>query len=185
MKSILIAAFLLAVTANANVLAGTEGKLLENRSDEALLGRWLPRLNDSSRNIREEAAKTISKIIIRNAAYRDELIPVIIEHCKTEESWPVVVNGVFATLYNFAPADPNSREQFLDLYIYLAKKSAYGVGDSAYRNIWRSIEKGYIGTDYKRLPHVLRLAKIGTDATNQEIRYYSVKILDWYADISN
>ncbi|NCC86036.1 MAG: hypothetical protein EOM03_18345 [Clostridia bacterium] len=126
----------------------------------------------------------ISKIVIKNKESRKELIPIIIAHCRTEESWPVIVNGVFSTLFEFAPADPESREEFIDLYIYLARKNAYVTGESGFRNIWTCIEKGYVNTKYARLPEILELAEASKDSKNSDIRYYSVKILDWNEDSS-
>ncbi|NCC86105.1 MAG: hypothetical protein EOM03_18690 [Clostridia bacterium] len=50
-----IFALILSVTTSA--LASDQGSAL---SDDALLNRWLPRLKDSSSEIREEAAKTMA-----------------------------------------------------------------------------------------------------------------------------
>lgn len=167
----------------------------QNKSDvprnpnvDATLSRWLPRLTDPSREVREEAGKKISEIAVNNPTYRDQLIPLLIAHCWTEQSWPVVTNGILYTLKDL-PSDPKWREQFLDLYISLADKNDSVTGSTGYREIWRAIEKGFVDNRHHRFQKILSLANKGKDAKYphdnnvDDLRLYSMKILDWYADL--
>lgn len=159
-----------------------------NPNDDAVLSRWLPRLKDPSREVREEAGKKISEIAVNNPAYRNQLIPTLMAHCKKEESWPVVTNGILYPLGDLSE-DPQWREKFLDLYIFLAEKNNYGTGDNGYRGIWESIEKGFVDTNHPQFQKILTLANKGKDAKYppdnnvNDLRLYSMKILDWYNDL--
>jgi hypothetical protein len=157
------------------------------------ISKWLPRLTDDSSSVREEAAEVLSEIASSQSELRDSLVPLLLKHCMTETSWPVICNSILFNLSSIPEREPQWLESFLDAYIELAKTSNDFVfcGDTVRENalsyIWDLIEAKLVGIDHPKIGRISavvesRLSRTGDKAATGREKLYLLKIQDWIED---
>jgi hypothetical protein len=175
----------------------TNSESVQDSLNKAVLNkkitRWLPRLTDDSSDVREEAAEILSKIALSQPELRDSLVPLLLRHCLTETSWPVICNSILFNLSSIPERDSQWLEIFLDTYIELAKTSDNFVfcGDvvreHALSNIWDLIEEKMVGIDHPKMKNIAlvvesRLSREGGKVATGGEKKYLLKIQDWIED---
>lgn len=151
-------------------------------SEEKIVSRWFPRLNDPSNDVKEEAAKNLAKVATAKPEYREKILPPLLKLCFEVKCWPLVCNGILYPTSDIPKQDSRWLDEFLDVYIYLAKKGEYVTGESGYLYIWNLIEKGFVDESHKRFSEILNMAEKDEKNREGDERKYIFSILDWYAD---
>lgn len=153
--------------------------------------KWLPRLEDSSSGVREEAANILAKIAVSEPSLRDTLLPLLLKRCRQEDSWPVICNSI---LFNIAPIpkkSPEWIEPFISTYVELARMQdvffgAYVVREHALGYIWELIKARKIKREHPRIKDILEIVSDGLSRTEDEPsgdeRLYMMRIQDWHED---
>ena len=107
--------------------------------NERIMSRWLPRLHDSSPDVQEEAAQKLSQLAMgepeRQAGI---LLPLLFDLARKTKSWVIACNGIMNPTEEIPKTDDRWFDEFVDLYIDLAKKNAYVTSEDAYRYVARN-----------------------------------------------
>jgi hypothetical protein len=151
-------------------------------SQEKIVSRWFPRLNDPSNDVKKEAAEKLADVAKAKPELREKILPPLLKLCIEVESWPLVCNGILYPTSDIPKQDPLWLDAFLDVYICLAKKEEYVTGESAYGYIWELIEEGIVDDSHERFSEILSMAEEDEKRKQGDERKYIFSILDWYAD---
>lgn len=148
--------------------------------------KWLPRLEDESSTVREEAGRILSLLALENPELRDSLIPVLIKKVASEDDWPVVCNGILFHLSEIPSEDPAWVSSLVPLYLDLVKRppdifGQFTVRDHAARYLWEMIESGLFKLDHPDMPKTISLARSMLEQGGGE-RLSFMKIIDWYEE---
>lgn len=151
-------------------------------SEENIISRWFPRLNDPSNDVKQEAAKKLAEVATAKPEYREKILPPLLKLCLEVKDWPLVCNGILSPTSDIPKQDSRWLDAFLYVYICLAKKGEYVTGESGYRYIWNLIKEGFIDESHKRFSEILTMAEEDEKNKEGDERKYIFSILDWYAD---
>ena len=160
----------------------TTGKQSSSTSTTNKIERWLPRLKDSSSEVRSDAAKELSKIAMENPAEQKRLVDALLFHARTETSWPVVSNNILYPLKGLLKGNREWTESFLDLYLYLANKGDHVTSETSYKYLFELVEENIVSPSHPRFPEIELLMNRGLDSKDEDIRHVSVKFSDWLTD---
>jgi hypothetical protein len=146
--------------------------------DDKVVSRWLPRLSDHSSEVREKAAENLAQVAIRNTKNRNSLVPLLLDHARTEEDFSVVCDSILYPLSALPRRNRQWTDALLDVYVHLARKADYVTGSHAYGYIWELIEIGLVGKQDPKFPVIMQLAKHGENSSDSDIRAHSLTILE-------
>jgi hypothetical protein len=163
-------------------LGTTQASALDDK-DEKLLARWLPRLTDHSSDVREQAAKHLATLAVRNPGYRGRLVPLLLDFAVEEAYWNVVLNGLFfsGNLPSIPKIDAGWIDAFVDAYLEIG-----AVPNSKQHGAWRELQKlvqeGHLKQQDKRFRQVVTTAAGVLNGASNDSRAHIFAILDWAED---
>jgi len=149
-----------------------------NPNNQVIFQRWLPRLNDRSIDLREEAVSRLAAIARSDSAYRDAIVSALIARCRAEETqriqYRIIDDTAALPLAHDKWLDP-----FLDLYLEIGNSHYDSIMyHFVFTRLWGLIQNGRVTAYHPRAHHVLELAKKAAQFGDGTVRAVGVKILD-------
>lgn len=149
---------------------------------DRIVARWLPRLGDRATGVQEEAAEKLSEVAAAHPEVRTNLLPKLFDLARKTDSWPVASNSIMYPMQEIPKEDPEWLEQFVGLYIDLAKRDEHVTSENAYGYLANLITEGHLTAHDAQFQQVIAMAKSDVATRDGDERKHIFAILDWVED---
>jgi hypothetical protein len=153
-----------------------------NTDAEKIVARWLPRLEDPSSEVQEQAAQKLSELAASSKAYRDDLLPPLLALARSTDRWPVACNSIMYPTAEIPKTDQRWLDAFVDLYVELATRDAYVTSENAYGYLAELMTEEKLTSSHPAFETIVAMARRDVTKREGDERKHIFTILDWVED---